>query len=305
VTTAAETVAAVRPRATPASRILGFIGRTPVHVALIGLALVWLIPSVGLLVTSFRPRADIQASGWWESLFGATYTVRNYDLVLDANQMGSSFLNSALIAFPATILPLFIGALAAYAFSWIKFPFRDTIFLILVALMVVPIQSALVPVLIEFQELGTFLTGDRTFFTGWYWGIWIAHTAFALPFCIFLLRNFFITLPRDLIEAARVDGASNWKIFYRIVLPLSVPALASFGIFQFLWVWNDLLMALIFIQESDLWPMTIRISQMQDTYGSEWHLLSAAAFLLMIVPLLVFFSLQRYFVQGLLAGSVK
>jgi alpha-glucoside transport system permease protein len=304
VTTAAETVV-VRPRVTPAARILGFIARTPVHVALIGLALVWMIPSVGLLVTSFRPRADIQASGWWESFGEASLTWRNYDLVLNANQMGSSFLNSAMIAFPATILPLFIGALAAYAFSWIRFPFRDTIFLIMVALMVVPIQSALVPVLIELQNLGTWLTGDRTFFTGWYWGIWIAHTAFALPFCIFLLRNFFITLPRDLIEAARVDGASSWKIFRSIVLPLSVPALASFGIFQFLWVWNDLLMALIFIQESDLLPMTIRISQLQSTYGSEWHLLSAAAFLLMIVPLLVFFALQRYFVQGLLAGSVK
>jgi alpha-glucoside transport system permease protein len=304
LTTAAETVA-VQPRATPASRIVGFIAKTPVHIALIGLALVWLVPSVGLLVTSFRPRGDIQASGWWEALGDASFTVRNYDLVLDANQMGSSFLNSAMIAFPATILPLFIGALAAYAFSWIRFPFRDTIFLILVALMVVPIQSALVPVLVELQDLGRFLTGDRTFFTGWYWGIWIAHTAFALPFCIFLLRNFFITLPRDLIEAARVDGASNWMIFFRIVLPLSVPALASFGIFQFLWVWNDLLMALIFIQESDMLPMTVRISQLQSTYGSEWHLLSAAAFLLMIVPLLVFFALQRYFVQGLLAGSVK
>jgi alpha-glucoside transport system permease protein len=304
MTTAAETVA-VQPRATPASRILGLIARTPVHIALIGLALIWMVPSVGLLVTSFRPRADIQASGWWESFGEASFTLRNYDLVLDANQMGSSFLNSAMIAFPATIFPLFIGALAAYAFSWIRFPFRDTIFLLLVALMVVPIQSALVPVLIEFQELGIWLTGDRAFFTGWYWGIWIAHTAFALPFCIFLLRNFFITLPRDLIEAARVDGASNWKIFRSIVLPLSVPALASFGIFQFLWVWNDLLMALIFIQESELWPMTIRISQLQDTYGSEWHLLSASAFLLMIVPLLVFFALQRYFVQGLLAGSVK
>ena len=304
MTTAAEAVP-VRPRATPAARILAFISKTPVHIALIGLAFLWLVPSVGLLVTSFRPRADIQSSGWWETLQGASFTVRNYDLVLNANQMGSSFLNSAMIAFPATILPLFIGALAAYAFSWIRFPFRDTIFLLLVALMVVPIQSALVPVLLEFQELGTWLTGDRTFFTSWYWGIWIAHTAFALPFCIFLLRNFFITLPRDLIEAARVDGASNWKIFSSIVLPLSVPALASFGIFQFLWVWNDLLMSLIFIQESDLWPMTIRVSQLQSTYGSEWHLLSAAAFLLMIVPLIVFFSLQRYFVQGLLAGSVK
>jgi alpha-glucoside transport system permease protein len=304
MTTAAETVA-VRPRATPAARAVGFIAKTPVHIALIGLAFVWLVPSVGLLVTSFRPRADIQASGWWETFADASFTVRNYDLVLNANQMGSSFLNSALIAFPATIIPLFVGSLAAYAFSWIRFPFRDTIFLTLVALMVVPIQSALVPVLIEFQELGTFLTGDRTLFTGWYWGIWIAHSAFALPFCIFLLRNFFITLPRDLIEAARVDGATNWKIFRSVVIPLSVPALASFGIFQFLWVWNDLLMALIFIQESDMLPMTIRISQLQSTYGSEWHLLSAAAFLLMIVPLLVFFSLQRYFVQGLLAGSVK
>jgi alpha-glucoside transport system permease protein len=304
MTTAAET-AGVEPRQTPAARVVGMIAKTPVHVALVGLALVWLVPSVGLLVTSFRPRPEIQSTGWWDALANASFTLRNYDLVLNANQMGSSFVNSALIAFPATILPLFIGALAAYAFSWIKFPFRDTIFLLLVALMVVPIQSALVPVLLEFQNIGQWLTGDKTLITGWYWGIWIAHTAFALPFCIFLLRNFFITLPRDLIEAARVDGASNWKIFYRIVLPLSVPALASFGIFQFLWVWNDLLMALIFIQESDMWPMTIRISQLQSTYGAEWHLLSAAAFLLMIVPLLVFFSLQRYFVQGLLAGSVK
>jgi alpha-glucoside transport system permease protein len=304
VTTAAEAIR-VEPRPSPAARLLDFLGRAPVHVALVGLALVWLVPSVGLLVTSFRPRPEIQSSGWWEALADASFTVRNYDLVLNANQMSSSFVNSALIAFPATILPLFIGALAAFAFSWIRFPFRDTIFLLLVALMVVPIQSALVPVLLEFQNLGEWLTGDKTFFTGWYWGIWIAHTAFALPFCIFLLRNFFITLPRDLIEAARVDGATNWKIFRSIVLPLSVPALASFGIFQFLWVWNDLLMALIFIQESDMWPMTIRISQLQSTYGAEWHLLSAAAFLLMIVPLLVFFSLQRYFVQGLLAGSVK
>ena len=159
--------------------------------------------------------------------------------------------------------------------------------------------------LIEFQDIGYNLTGTRTAITGWYFGIWIAHTVFALPFCIFLLRNFFITLPRDLIEAARVDGASNWRIFFKVVLPLSVPALASFGIFQFLWVWNDLLMALVFIQESDQWPMTIRISQMLSTYGTEYHLLSAGAFLLMIVPLLVFFALQRYFVQGLLAGSVK
>jgi alpha-glucoside transport system permease protein len=304
MTTAAETVGVRRP-ATTAGRIVEFIARTPVHIALMGLAVIWLVPSVGLLVTSFRARPDIAATGWWKAFTELDFTLKNYDLVLNANKMSSSFVNSALIAFPSTFLPLFIGALAAYAFSWIRFPFRDTIFLFIVALMVVPIQSALVPMLVEFQDLGEFLTGTKTAITGWYFGIWIAHTVFALPFCIFLLRNFFITLPRDLIEAARVDGASNWKIFYKVVMPLSVPALASFGIFQFLWVWNDLLMALVFIQESDQWPMTIRISQMLSTYGTEYHLLSAGAFLLMVVPLIVFFALQRYFVQGLLAGSVK
>jgi alpha-glucoside transport system permease protein len=284
---------------------VGAIGRGPVHVALIGLAVLWLVPTIGLLVTSFRPRADIQSSGWWDALFNWSWTVKNYDLVLEGQGMSSSFFNSALIAFPSTIFPLFIGALAAFAFSWIRFPLRDTIFLFIVALMVVPIQSAFVPILIEFQDLGEFISGRKNLLTGWYWGIWIAHTVFALPFCIFLLRNFFVTLPRDLIEAARVDGASNWKIFRSVVLPLSVPALASFGIFQFLWVWNDLLMALVFIQEGDYLPMTVRITQLLGTYGAEWHLLSAASFLLMSVPLLVFFALQRYFVQGLLAGSVK
>jgi alpha-glucoside transport system permease protein len=304
VTTAAESIARPRP-VTTSGRLVAFLAKTPVHIGLITLAVIWLVPTIGLLVTSFRPRADIQASGWWDAVFDMSWTLKNYELVLDANQMAPSFLNSAMIAVPSTLLPLFIGALAAYAFSWIDFPFRDTIFLFIVALMVVPVQSAFVPLLIEFQELGTFLTGERSLLTGWYWGIWLAHTAFALPFCIFLLRNFFITMPRDLIEAARVDGATNWKIFRSIMIPLSVPALASFGIFQFLWVWNDLLMALVFIQESDALPMTVRITQLLGTYGAEWHILSASAFLLMTVPLLVFFALQRYFVQGLLAGSVK
>ncbi len=278
-------------------RLVEFISRWPVHLVLVAIAILWLVPSVGLLVTSFRPRPDIASTGWWETFSTARFTVDNYTNVLQAQKMGEGFRNSALITIPSTLLPLFFGALAAYAFSWIRFPFRDTIFLVIVALMIIPIQMAFVPDLILFRKLGEL---NRSLA-----GIVIAHTTFALPFAIFLLRNFFITLPKDLIEAARVDGASNFGIFYRVVLPLSVPALASFGIFQFLWVWNDLLNALVFVQESDWLPMTVRITQLQATYGTEWHLMSAAAFILMFVPLIVFFSLQRYFVQGLLAGSVK
>jgi alpha-glucoside transport system permease protein len=296
----------VRPKpATASARLVEFLTRSPVHIVLIIVALIWLVPSVGLLITSFRPRPDIASSGWWETLSTLNFTLDNYDQVLSGADMGSSFINSLFISIPATLIPLFIGALAAFAFSWISFPFRDTIFLAIVALMVVPIQMSLVPMLKLFQSLGENFFGDRTFITGSFGGIWLAHAAFALPFCIFLLRNFFITLPRDLIEAARVDGASNFRIFWKVILPLSVPALASFAIFQFLWVWNDLLMALVFVQEPDLLPMTVRISQVQSTYGVEWHLLSAGSFVLMAVPLIVFFSLQRFFVQGLLAGSVK
>ena len=285
-----------RTAATPSQKILRFISRTPVHVALIFIAVFWLVPTVGLAVTSFRPRGEIQSSSWWSSLTDFNFTLHNYGLVLNNAQMGSAFVNSLIITIPSTLLPLAIGAAAAYAFSWIRFPFRDTIFLLIVALLVVPIQMALVPLLKLFQDWGV---------ANWFVGIWLAHTAFGLPLAVFLLRNFFITLPRDLIEAAKVDGASNLRIFLRVVVPLSVPALAAYGIFQFLWVWNDLIMALIFITDSDLQPMTLRIQQMQGTYGTAWHLLSAGAFVLMIVPLIVFFALQRYFVQGLLAGSVK
>jgi alpha-glucoside transport system permease protein len=202
-----------------------------------------------------------------------------------------------IITVPATILPLTLGALAAFGFAWVPFPFRDTLFLIIVALMIVPIQTSLVPLLKFFANNGHL--------NNHYYGIWLAHTAFGLPLAVFLLRNFFVTLPKDLIEAARIDGASNLAIFRRIVVPLSVPALASFAIFQFLWVWNDLLMALIFVSNPNEQPMTVRIPYLLSTYGQEYNLLAAAAFLLMVLPLVVFFSLQRYFVQGLLAGSVK
>jgi len=209
-------------------------------------------------------------------------------------------LNTVFIAVPSTLLPLAICAMAAYAFSWMKFPFRDTLFLIVVGLLMVPVQVAFIPVLTGMREL----LPDLQLLRG-YGAVWLAHTAFALPFGIFLLRNFFITLPPDMIEAARIDGASDVRIFRMIVVPVSVPAIAAYGIFQFLWVWNDLLMALVFVQNSTKYPMTLTIQSLLSQYGTEWHLLAAGAFLLMIVPLIVFFSLQRYFVQGLLAGSIK
>jgi alpha-glucoside transport system permease protein len=244
-------------------------------------AVIWLAPTIGLLVTSFRPRADIQSSGWWTILGNVQLTLHNYTDVINAQGMGQAFVNSVIISVPATLLPLVVCSLAGYAFSWLRFPFRDTLFLIVVALMMVPVQLGFIPLLLLFRPFQL---------TQGFVAVWLAHTAFALPFGIFLLRNFFITLPKDLIEAARIDGASDFGIFRTIVVPLSVPAIAAYGIFQFLWVWNDL---------------TVQMTTLLGTYGTEWHLLAAGAFLLMAVPLLVFFSLQRYFVAGLLAGSVK
>jgi alpha-glucoside transport system permease protein len=293
--TRAEAATLARPR-TLSERIVSVVQRSPVHIALLVIAAIWLVPTIALAVTSIRPRSDTLSSGWWH-VFESHLTLANYSAVLNAGGMKHAFLNSVYITLPSTILPLTLGALAAYAFAWTRFPFRDTTFLIIVALMVVPVQTAFVPLLKFFRENG----GLNTEF----YGIWLAHTAFGLPLAIFLFRNFFITLPKDLIEAARMDGASEFAFFRRVVLPLSVPALASFGIFQFLWVWNDLLMALIFVSDPSKQPMTVRIPYLLSTYGQEYNLLAAAAFLLMIVPLIVFFALQRYFVQGLLAGSVK
>ena len=289
----------VQGRMTPAGRVVAALNRTVIHVALALIGLIWLVPTLGLLVTSFRPRSDIQSTGWWD-ISNLHLTVDNYRQVLEAQGMLQAFANTVFIAVPSTLLPLGICALAAYAFSWMRFPFRDTLFLIVVGLLMVPVQVAFIPLLTAFRELVPGLELTRG-----YGAVWLAHTAFALPFGIFLLRNFFITLPPDMIEAARIDGASDVWIFRKIVVPVSVPAIAAYGIFQFLWVWNDLLMALIFVQDASKFPMTRAIQNLLSQYGTEWHLLAAGAFLLMIVPLLVFFSLQRYFVQGLLAGSVK
>jgi alpha-glucoside transport system permease protein len=293
--------AVVEPRVrvkeeTASARLVRALNRTPIHIALGIIALIWLAPTIGLLVTSFRPRSDIQVTGWWESFLQFRYTLANYEEVLSGQGMLEAFINTFLIAVPSTLIPLTLASMAAYAFSWLHFPFRDGLFLLVVALLMIPAQVAFIPLLKLFAPTGLLNT---------FGAIWLVHTAFALPFGIFLLRNFFITLPRDLIEAARIDGTSTIGIFRKIVVPLSVPAIAAYGIFQFLWVWNDLLMALVFVQRGDSWPMTKAIQNLLSQYGTEWHLLAAGAFILMAVPLIVFFSLQRYFVQGLLAGSVK
>jgi alpha-glucoside transport system permease protein len=293
--------AVAEPRATPRTltttqRVVRFLNKTPIHIALVVIGLIWLVPTVGLLVTSFRPRADIQTTGWWESFLQFNYTLDNYRTVLTSQGMLEAFVNTLLITVPATIIPLVLASMAAYAFSWLDFPFRDGLFLLVVAMLMIPVQVAFIPLLKLFAPTGLLNS---------FGAIWLAHTAFALPFGIFLLRNFFITLPRDLIEAARIDGSSAIGIFRNIVVPLSVPAIAAYGIFQFLWVWNDLLMALVFVQNGKMWPMTKAIQNLLSQYGTEWHLLAAGAFILMAVPLIVFFALQRFFVQGLLAGSVK
>ena len=295
MTAVAEPQVSARDRTT-SERIVRFLNKTPIHIALGIIALIWLAPTIGLFVTSFRPRSDIQVTGWWESFLQFRYTLSNYGEVLSGQGMLQAFLNTLMIAVPSTIIPLVLASMAAYAFSWLHFPFRDGLFLLVVALLMIPVQVAFIPLLKLFAPTGLLNN---------YGAIWLTHTAFALPFGIFLLRNFFITLPRDLIEAARIDGSSTIGIFRTIVVPLSVPAIAAYGIFQFLWVWNDLLMALVFVQDGRAWPMTKAIQNLLSQYGTEWHLLAAGAFILMAVPLAVFFSLQRYFVQGLLAGSVK
>jgi alpha-glucoside transport system permease protein len=291
----AEAAVLAQPR-TLSERIVRFISRSPVHLVLIAIAVLWLVPTVALLITSVRPRSDVLSSGWWH-VFSSHLTLGAYGEVLHAGGMKHAFLNSIYITVPSTLIPLTLGALAAYAFAWTRFPFRDTTFLFIVALMVVPVQTSFVPLLKLFREHGH-LNSE-------FYGIWLAHSAFGLPLAIFLFRNFFITLPKDLIEAARMDGASEFAVFRKVVIPLSVPALASFGIFQFLWVWNDLLMALIFVSDPSKQPMTVKITQLLSTYNQEFHILAAGGFLLMLVPLAVFFALQRYFVQGLLAGSAK
>ncbi len=351
-----------------------------VNLALLLLVIIWTIPTLGIFVSSFRTREDIQSSGWWTILphkawettatlspgdlgldpngvmevEGVTgtfeelrngvqsgdtrvvwignrrlgrievqkqvwtvnwdFTLENYQQVLSGkeiqftnadgtvetipgdNMMGA-FLNSLAVAVPATIIPILIAAFGAYAFAWMRFPGRKILFIMVVALLVVPLQIALVPILRDYNRLqlnGTFL------------GMWLAHTGFGLALATYLLYNYISTLPRETLESAFIDGASHFTIFVRLIMPLSVPALASFAIFQFLWVWNDYLVALIFLGGNpETKVITMRLADIVGSRGNDWHLLTAGAFVTMILPLLVFFSLQRYFVRGLMAGSVK
>jgi alpha-glucoside transport system permease protein len=261
------------------------------------ISLLWSVPTFGLFVASFRSGAATQSSGWWNGLVPPwSFTLQNYQDVLSAQGLGQAFLNSLIIAIPGTILPVLVAAFAAYAFAWMRFPLRDWLFLAIVALLVVPIQMTLIPILSIFTGLGI---------TGSYLAIWLAHTAYGLPFAVYLLRSFFGALPSDLMESARIDGASHVRVFTNILLPLAVPSLASLVIFQFMWVWNDLLVALIYIGGGDRAPMTVTIANLVNSFGSNYQVLTAAAFISMALPLIVFFSLQRYFVRGILAGSVK
>jgi alpha-glucoside transport system permease protein len=285
-----------------------FWRRLPLHLALVTIALLWSIPTLGLLVSSFREQGAIAGSGWW-NVIGEPLTLENYQAVLERRGMGRAFVNSILITVPATLLVILVASLAAYAFAWMRFPGRTALFLVMVALLVVPLQMTLIPVLRLLVRLTVDielpLIGGNLFGVGSYPGIWLAHTAYGLPFAVFLLRNFFAGLPRDLIEAAHLDGASDWQVFTRIVLPLSLPALAALGIFQFLWTWNDLLIALVFLGDPTLAPMTLRITNLVSSFGTSYHLLTAAAFVSMVVPLAIFFAFQRFFVQGILAGATK
>ncbi len=259
------------------------------------IAIFWTIPTAGLLVTSFRPFSDIRRTGWWTVFTNPSFTVDNYAEALGTSGLGDQFINSIVITIPAVVIPIILALLAAYAFAWIDFKGRNTLFVAVFALQVVPIQVTLIPLLTTYVKLGL----NNTF-----WTVWLSHTIFGLPLAIFLLHNFMKEIPRSLIEAARVDGAGHVRVFFQVLMPLLMPAVASFGIFQFLWVWNDLLVGLTFAGTTQR-PITVGIAEMVGSRGQAWHLLSAGAFISMIVPLAVFLSLQRFFVRGLLAGGVK
>jgi alpha-glucoside transport system permease protein len=267
--------------------------------AAVVLAVLWTAPTFGLLITSFRPKAAIDSTGWWHFFTSPSFTLDNYREALSSNSggLGTNFINSIIITIPAVLIPISLAALAAYAFAWIEFKGRNLLFVCVFALQIVPIQVTLIPLLSLYVKGGL---------NGTFWTIWLSHTMFGLPLAIFLLHNFMKEIPRELIEAARMDGAGHVQIFFQVLMPLLTPALAAFGIFQFLWVWNDLLVALTFAGGApELNPLTVSLANLSGTQGTAWQLLSAGAFISIAIPVIVFLALQRFFVRGLLAGGLK
>ncbi|MBP2018750.1 alpha-glucoside transport system permease protein [Symbiobacterium terraclitae] len=280
-----------------------------VYAILIFLTFIWITPTIGLLISSVRPADAVSTSGWWTVLTNpgeAEFTLDNYRIALGIETGGrkyanvnllSALVNTIAVAVPSTIIPILIAAAAAYGFAWIRFPGRRWLFILIVGLMSVPLQVSLIPVLRDYIKVGL---------NGTYLGVWLAHTGFGLPLAVYLLYNYVSTIPRDIFESAFIDGATHFTIFTRLILPLSTPALASFAVFQFLWTWNDLLVALVFLSaDAGTQVLTQRLLGLMGSFGQDWHLLTAGAFISMILPLTVFFLLQRYFVRGLTAGSVK
>jgi alpha-glucoside transport system permease protein len=283
------------------ARFRRFTSNVWVRVTVFVIAFIWTVPTVGILISSFRDPDAIRSSGWWSAILHpfefSQWTLENYSSVLTSNGMLDAFVNSLLVTIPATVIPITIAAFAAYAFAWMRFPGKSLLFALVIGLLVVPLQMTLIPLLRLYGDLSL---------TGSFLGIWLAHTGFGLPLAIYILYGYISTLPKDIFESAHIDGASHFTTFVRLVLPLSFPALAAFAIFQFLWVWNDLLVALVFLGTgSDTAILTAQLNELVGTRGEDWHLLTAGAFVSMVVPLIVFLGLQRYFVRGLLAGSVK
>jgi alpha-glucoside transport system permease protein len=284
-----------------------------VRIAIVAIVIMWSIPTLGVLITSFRAEELVNSSGWWTALAhpfdAAEWTLENYRIAITGQGFGNAFMNSLAVAIPATVIPITIAAFAAYAFSWMEFRGRFVLFVTVVGLLVVPLQMALIPILRLFTRgitLGGYIIFPDLDLNQSFIGIWLAHTAFGLPLAIYLLRNYIGSLPSSIIESARIDGADHFTIFWRLIVPLSVPALAAFAIFQFMWVWNDLLVAYVLLGGAGRnQVLTVALRNLVGATQENWQLLTAAAFISMALPLAVFFSLQRYFIRGLTAGSVK
>jgi alpha-glucoside transport system permease protein len=284
-----------------------------IRITIVVIVLLWSIPTLGVLITSFRSEEFVNTSGWWtvfaNPFHAAEWTLENYRTAITGQGFGNAFMNSLAVAIPATVIPITIAAFAAYAFSWMEFRGRFVLFVTVVGLLVVPLQMSLIPILRLFTQgivIGRWIVFPDLDLNQSFVGIWLAHTAFGLPLAIYLLRNYIGSLPSSIIESARIDGADHFTIFWRLIIPLSVPALAAFAIFQFMWVWNDLLVAYVLLGGTGRnQVLTVALRNLVGATGENWQILTAAAFISMALPLAVFFSLQRYFIRGLTAGSVK